>query len=115
MAIQMPSRPMQSQGRHWQKRRSEPHPKLPEISGESFNDRPDSVHRLSRVRSEPTVWNRRSQFMDSAAVSARSSASPLTLSRSVLLGTMGFFVASLIVFGTVAFGERWMYRSLGAD
>jgi hypothetical protein len=27
---------------------------------------------------------------------------------------MGFFVASLIVFGTVAFGERWMYRNLGA-
>lgn len=51
--------------------------------------------------------------MDSASVSARSSASPLTLSRSVLLGTMGFFVASLIVFATVAFGERWMYRNLG--
>ena len=52
--------------------------------------------------------------MDSASVSARSSASPLTLSRSVRLGTIGFFVASLIVFGTVAFGERWMYRNLGA-
>jgi hypothetical protein len=51
--------------------------------------------------------------MDSASVSARSSTSPLSLSRSVLLGAVGFFFASLIVFGTVAFGEGWMYRNLG--
>src|SRR5262245_39960546 len=51
--------------------------------------------------------------MDSASVSARPSISRLTLSRSVLLGTVGFFVASIAVFGTVAFGERWMYRNLG--
>jgi len=51
--------------------------------------------------------------LESQSVSARSSTSPFSLSRSVLLGTIGFFFASLIVFGTVALGERWMYRNLG--
>jgi hypothetical protein len=51
--------------------------------------------------------------MHSASVSARSLTSPLSLSRSILLGTVGFFIASIIVFATVAFGERWMYRNLG--
>lgn len=36
-----------------------------------------------------------------------------TLLRSALIGAVGFSVASLVVFSTVAFGERWMYRTLG--
>lgn len=28
-------------------------------------------------------------------------------------GALGFGLASLVVFGTVAFGERWMYQTLG--
>lgn len=35
------------------------------------------------------------------------------LARSVITGAVGFSVVSLIVFATVAFGERWMYRNLG--
>ncbi len=35
------------------------------------------------------------------------------LSRAVLRGGAGFCLVSLIVFATVAFGERWMYRRLG--
>ena len=34
-------------------------------------------------------------------------------SRSLLIGTIGFLTASLVVFATVAFGERWMYRTFG--
>jgi len=33
--------------------------------------------------------------------------------RSLLIGSLGFCLASLCVFATVAFGERWMYRNLG--
>src|SRR5215813_11256905 len=51
--------------------------------------------------------------MDSASVRARASTPPLSLSKSIMLGTVRFFIASIIVFGTVAFGERWMYRNLG--
>ncbi len=36
-----------------------------------------------------------------------------TLGRSVLTGAIGFGVVSLLVFATVAFGERWMYQRLG--
>ena len=36
-----------------------------------------------------------------------------SLSRSLLIGSFGFCFASLCVFATVAFAERWMYRSLG--
>jgi hypothetical protein len=36
-----------------------------------------------------------------------------SLSRSVLIGGVGFCFASLCVFATVAFAERWMYRNLG--
>ena len=36
-----------------------------------------------------------------------------SLARSLLIGGLGFAVVSLIVFATVAFGERWMYRNIG--
>jgi hypothetical protein len=35
-----------------------------------------------------------------------------SLSRALLIGALGFGLASLCVFATVAFGERWMYRTL---
>lgn len=35
------------------------------------------------------------------------------LTRSSILGGLGFGLASLAVFATVAFGERWMYTHLG--
>ena len=35
--------------------------------------------------------------------------------RSLLIGSLGFCLASLCVFATVAFGERWMYRNLGLN
>jgi hypothetical protein len=36
-----------------------------------------------------------------------------SLKQSLLTGSFGFTGASLIVFATVAFAERWMYRNLG--
>jgi hypothetical protein len=36
-----------------------------------------------------------------------------SLRQALLLGGAGFCVASLLVFATVAFAERWMYRNLG--
>ncbi len=36
-----------------------------------------------------------------------------SLKQSVLMGSLGFTGASLVVFATVAFAERWMYRNLG--
>jgi hypothetical protein len=36
-----------------------------------------------------------------------------SLGRSLLIGGFGFCFASLCVFATVAFAERWMYRNLG--
>jgi len=36
-----------------------------------------------------------------------------SLGRSLLIGSLGFLFASLCVFATVAFAERWMYRNLG--
>jgi len=36
-----------------------------------------------------------------------------SLTRSIATGAIGFAVVSLIVFATVAFAERWMYRTLG--
>jgi hypothetical protein len=36
-----------------------------------------------------------------------------SLQRSISIGGIGFCLASVLVFATVAFGERWMYRSLG--
>jgi hypothetical protein len=35
-----------------------------------------------------------------------------SLGRSLLIGSFGFCFASLCVFATVAFAERWMYRNL---
>jgi hypothetical protein len=35
------------------------------------------------------------------------------LGRSIMIGSLGFLLASLCVFATVAFAEGWMYRSLG--
>jgi len=43
----------------------------------------------------------------------RSRISIPSLSRSLLIGSFGFCLASLCVFATVAFAERWMYRNLG--
>lgn len=36
-----------------------------------------------------------------------------SLGRSLLIGSLGFCLTSLCVFGTVAFAERWMYLNLG--
>ena len=36
-----------------------------------------------------------------------------SLSRAIVIGAVGFGLASLCVFATVAFGERWMYQQLG--
>lgn len=36
-----------------------------------------------------------------------------SLGRSIATGAIGFAVVSLCVFATVAFGERWLYRTLG--
>ena len=36
-----------------------------------------------------------------------------SLVESVLVGSIGFGLVSLLVFGTVAFGERWLYAHLG--
>ncbi len=36
-----------------------------------------------------------------------------SLAYSLLSGGLGFGVVSLVVFATVAFGERWMYTNLG--
>ena len=38
---------------------------------------------------------------------------PPSLRRSLLTGALGFALASLCVFATVAFAERWMYARLG--
>src|SRR5688500_19086448 len=35
-----------------------------------------------------------------------------SLTRSVVTGAIGFCLISLVVFATVAFGERWMYQRL---
>jgi hypothetical protein len=43
----------------------------------------------------------------------KSSFSIPSLGRSLLIGSFGFCLASLCVFATVAFAERWMYQTLG--
>ena len=49
---------------------------------------------------------------DSREVVGAGEASP-SLRRSLLIGGLGFCLASLCVFATVAFAERWMYARLG--
>ncbi len=44
---------------------------------------------------------------------AESGNSMPSLARSILIGSIGFCLASLCVFATVAFAERWMYSNLG--
>lgn len=44
---------------------------------------------------------------------ARAVDAPPSLRRSLLTGALGFMLASLCVFATVAFAERWMYERLG--
>lgn len=46
-------------------------------------------------------------------VRARAVDAPPPLRRSLLTGALGFCVAGLCVFATVAFAERWMYERLG--
>ena len=50
---------------------------------------------------------------DAARESAGRADSPPPLGRSALRGAAGFAAASLLVFATVAFAERWMYARLG--
>ena len=38
---------------------------------------------------------------------------PRGVGQAALRGALGFGMASLVVFGTVAYGERWMYQTLG--
>lgn len=49
----------------------------------------------------------------SLAVRERLTAAPKTLRRSLVTGGLGFCLASLCVFATVAFAERWMYERFG--
>ncbi len=58
-----------------------------------FGFNPDQV--AARIRSAGGNWR------------------PLTLNQSIGFGAVGFGLASFLVFATVAFGERWMYRNLG--
>lgn len=49
----------------------------------------------------------------SESTRVQTSAVAASLKRSVVMGGLGFCLASLFVFATVAFGERWMYSRLG--
>lgn len=49
---------------------------------------------------------------ESTADQSVNSAIP-SLKRSIVIGGIGFCLASMCVFATVAFAERWMYRTLG--
>jgi hypothetical protein len=49
----------------------------------------------------------------SGMTTAHTPASAASLTRSIVIGSVGFCLASLCVFATVAFGERWMYTRLG--
>ncbi len=51
--------------------------------------------------------------MTAAQNSSEQTNSPPSLSRSLLIGGLGFCIVSLVVFATVAFAERWMYTHLG--
>ena len=50
--------------------------------------------------------------MKKARQHADTSTAP-SLQRSIVMGGVGFCLASLCVFATVAFAERWMYNQLG--
>jgi hypothetical protein len=52
--------------------------------------------------------------MNKARQYADTSTAP-SLQRSVVMGGVGFCLASLCVFATVAFAERWMYNQLGVS
>jgi hypothetical protein len=52
--------------------------------------------------------------MNKARQYADTSTAP-SLQRSVVMGGVGFCLASLCVFVTVAFAERWMYNQLGVS
>jgi hypothetical protein len=58
-----------------------------------FGFHPDQV--AARIRSAGGNWR------------------PLSLTQSISFGAVSFCLASLLVFSTVAFAERWMYRNLG--
>lgn len=47
-----------------------------------------------------------------SSLSGTNNSSVPSLARSVVTGAIGFTVVSLLVFATVAFAERWMYRNL---
>ncbi|HKY06095.1 MAG TPA: hypothetical protein VJQ56_14465 [Blastocatellia bacterium] len=49
----------------------------------------------------------------SESTRVQTSTSVPSLKRSVIVGGIGFCMASLFVFATVAFAERWMYTRLG--
>jgi len=55
--------------------------------------------------------------LDSASVLARTSGAASvrvpTAQQSLLIGSLGFGLVSLVVFGTVAFAEGWLFRHLG--
>lgn len=51
--------------------------------------------------------------LSDSAAGERPHAAPPTLGRSLVTGGLGFCLASLCVFATVAFAERWMYERLG--
>lgn len=49
-----------------------------------------------------------------ARIQRNTDRSPIpSLGRSIFIGSLGFCLASLCVFATVALAERWMYRTLG--
>ena len=50
---------------------------------------------------------------DHTVAGAEVSAAVPSLKRSLLTGSLGFCLASMCVFATVAFAERWMYSRLG--
>ena len=53
-------------------------------------------------------------MISSGRTSAAEGTRPLaSLQRSILIGSLGFCLASVAVFATVAFAERWMYSTLG--
>src|ERR1044071_5033595 len=50
-------------------------------------------------------------IIDNRRQNARSASQ--SLGRSILTGTIGFALTSLVVFGIVAFAQVWMYQHIG--